>query len=163
TTPTGMEHFVIDDVPVYSDVQAALAKQPPTATGLIAYAKERSWDADFASAPVKVYFPGAAHIITVPLPALVRDAIAGRGYVQLKPDATNYERLRRVGAGLRRAAFDRAAGTAFFLAADFPPSPCGLRRTSCGRASDPSIDRIDCRPCFTVASRSRAFLPSSSS
>jgi hypothetical protein len=56
---TGSEHFVLDDVPVYADVQAALATQPPVETGLISYAKERSWGADFATAPVAVYFPGA--------------------------------------------------------------------------------------------------------
>src|SRR5207253_1543940 len=36
---TGAEHFVVEDVPVYADVQAALAKQAPVETGLVSYAK----------------------------------------------------------------------------------------------------------------------------
>ena len=37
------QHFVIDGVPVYADIRAALAKELPEETGLISYAKERSW------------------------------------------------------------------------------------------------------------------------
>jgi len=79
---TGPEHFVIDAVPVYPNVQAALAKQAPAQTGLVSYAKERSWEADFSTATVKVYFPGAARIITVPSTALVRDGTTLHIYVQ---------------------------------------------------------------------------------
>src|SRR5439155_14283616 len=79
---TGTEHFVIDAVPVYPNVQAALAKQAPAQTGLVSYAKERSWEADFSTATVKVYFPGAARIITVPSTALVRDRTTLHIYVQ---------------------------------------------------------------------------------
>jgi cobalt-zinc-cadmium efflux system membrane fusion protein len=48
---TGSDHFVMVDVPVYSDVQAAIATQPPLEPGFISYAKERSWEEDFATAP----------------------------------------------------------------------------------------------------------------
>jgi hypothetical protein len=79
---TGSEHFVLDDVAVYVDVQAALATQPPVETGLISYAKERSWEEDFATAPVAVYFPGAARIITVPSTAIVRGGATAHVFVQ---------------------------------------------------------------------------------
>jgi hypothetical protein len=90
---TGPEHFVIDDVPVYANVQAALAKQAPPETGLVSYAKEQSWDADFATAPVKVYFPGAARIITVPSTALVRDVTTVRVYVQRTPERFEFREV----------------------------------------------------------------------
>jgi len=83
---TGPEHFVIDDVPVYADVQAALARQAPAETGLISYAKERSWEEDFATAPVTVLFGGAARIITVPSTAVVRSGAMAHVYVQRTPE-----------------------------------------------------------------------------
>ena len=64
--PTDAEHFVIEDVPVFATVPEALAKQVQPEAGLVSYAKERSWAADFATAPVKVFFPGAGQVITVP-------------------------------------------------------------------------------------------------
>jgi len=90
---TGPEHFVIDDVPVYADVRAALAKQAPAETGLVSYAKEQSWDADFATAPVKVYFPGPAHVITVPSTALVRDGTTLHVYVQRTPERFEFREV----------------------------------------------------------------------
>ena len=84
--PTGPAHFVIDNVPVYPDVAAALAKQAEVETGLISYAKESSWDADFATAPVKVNYPSAGNILTVPATALVRDGDTTRVYVQRTPE-----------------------------------------------------------------------------
>jgi hypothetical protein len=90
---TGPEHFVIDDVPVYADIQAAIAKQAPAETGLVSYAKEQSWEADFATAPVKVYFPGPARIITVPSTALVRDGTALRVYVQRTPERFEFREV----------------------------------------------------------------------
>jgi hypothetical protein len=90
---TGLEHFVIDDVPVYANIEAALAKQPPAETGLISYAKERSWEADFATAPVAVYFPGPARIITVPSTAIVRDGTALRVYVQRTPERFEFREV----------------------------------------------------------------------
>jgi hypothetical protein len=90
---TGTEHFAIDNVPVYSDVQAALAKQTPAETGLVSYAKERSWDDDFATAPVTVHFPGAAHIITVPSTAIVRDGTTLRVYVQHTPERFEFREV----------------------------------------------------------------------
>jgi hypothetical protein len=76
---------VSDDVPVYADVRAALAKEIPEETGWISYAKERSWEDDFATAPVTVYFPGSASIVMVPATALVRDGDTSRIYVQRTP------------------------------------------------------------------------------
>jgi hypothetical protein len=83
---TGPEHFVLDDVPVYTSVQAALAAETPAETGLISYAKERSWEEDFATAPVTVRFQGAARIMAVPSTAIVRDGAAARVYVQKTPE-----------------------------------------------------------------------------
>ncbi|MBI3490871.1 MAG: hypothetical protein HY047_03635 [Acidobacteria bacterium] len=91
---TGPEHFVIDNVSVYADVQAALAKQAPAETGLVSYAKEQSWEADFATAPVKVYFPGAARIITVPSTAIVRDGAAAHVYVQRTPERFEFRAVK---------------------------------------------------------------------
>jgi hypothetical protein len=90
---TGSEHFVLHDVPVYADVQAALATQPPPETGLISYAKERSWEGDFATAPVAVYFPGAAQIITVPSTALVRDGSTAHVFVQRTPERFEFREV----------------------------------------------------------------------
>jgi hypothetical protein len=90
---TGPEHFVIDDVPVYADVQAALAKQTPAETGLISYAKERSWDEDFATAPVTVLFGGAARIITVRSTAIVRDGETLHVYVQRTPERFEFREV----------------------------------------------------------------------
>ena len=87
---TGPEHFVIDDVPVYTDVQAALAKQTPAETGLVSYPKEQSWDDDFATAPVTVYFPGPGRIITVLSTAIVRDGTTLRVYVQRPRNGSNF-------------------------------------------------------------------------
>jgi hypothetical protein len=90
---TGPEHFVIEDVTVHPDVQAALAKQPPAETGLVSYAKERSWEEDFATAPVTVHFPGAARIITVPSTAIVRDGTTLRVYVQRTPERFEFREV----------------------------------------------------------------------
>jgi hypothetical protein len=84
--PTGPEHFVIDEVPVYADVAAALAKDTPEEAGLISHAKERSWEEDFATAPVTVHFPGAGNVITVPATAILRDGETTRVYVQRTPE-----------------------------------------------------------------------------
>ena len=91
--PTGPEHFVIDDVTVYANVQAALTSQPPEEKGLISYTKERSWEADFATSPVTVYFPGAAHIITVPSTAIVRDGATAHVYVQRTPERFEFREV----------------------------------------------------------------------
>ena len=90
---TGAEHFVIDDVPVYATVQAALAKQTPAETGLVSYAKELSWDADFATAPVMVHFPGAGRVITVRSTALVRNGAAVHIYVQRTPERFDFREV----------------------------------------------------------------------
>ena len=92
--PTGAEHFVIDDVPVYANVQAALAKQPPAENGLVSYAKERSWEEEFATATVTVYFPGAARIITVPATAIVRDGATSYVYVQRTPERFEFREVK---------------------------------------------------------------------
>lgn len=88
------QHFIVDNVPVYPDVRAALAAQPPAETGLISYAKERSWEEDFATAPVTVYFPGAARIITVPATAIVRDGVMLYVYVQRTPERFEFREIR---------------------------------------------------------------------
>jgi hypothetical protein len=53
---------------------------------LISYAKERSWEEDFATAPVVVYFPGTANIVMAPAIAIVREGDATRVYVQRTPE-----------------------------------------------------------------------------
>jgi hypothetical protein len=45
-------------------------------------AKERSWATEFATAAVKVFLPGSAHVISIPSTALVRDGTAVRVYIQ---------------------------------------------------------------------------------
>lgn len=82
----GPQHFVIEGIPVYSDVGAALATELPEEAGLISYAKERSWEEDFATAPVTIYFPGAGNIVTVPATALLRGGDTTRVYVQRTPE-----------------------------------------------------------------------------
>jgi len=83
---TGPGHFVIDDVPVHVDVKAALAKEAPAETGLISYAKERSWEEDFATARVTTYFRGAGQIVVVPAAAIVQDGETTHVYVQRTPE-----------------------------------------------------------------------------
>jgi hypothetical protein len=83
---TGDERFGIDNVPVYATAQAAFAEQSPAEAGLISFAKERSWDMDFATAPPTVLFPGAGRIFMVPLAALIRDGATARVYVQRTPE-----------------------------------------------------------------------------
>jgi hypothetical protein len=103
---TGAEHFVIDEVPVYADVQASLAKQAPPETGLVSCAKERSWEADFATAPVKVYFPGPARVITVPSAAIVREGTTLHVYVQRTPERFEFKEVtvrRTIGDGVEIA------------------------------------------------------------
>ncbi len=53
---------------------------------MISYAKERSWDEDFATAPVTVYFPGAGAIVMVPTAAITREGDVTRVYVQRTPE-----------------------------------------------------------------------------
>lgn len=83
---TGDQHFVIDNVPVYANAAAAVAPQSPAETGLISFAKERSWDQAFATAPPTVLFPGAGRIFMVPAAAIVRDGATARVYVQRTPE-----------------------------------------------------------------------------
>jgi len=82
----GRQHFVMDGVPVYSDMRAALANEAPEEEGLISYAKEQSWEQDFATAPATVYFPGAGNILTVPAAALLHDGDKTLIYVQRTPE-----------------------------------------------------------------------------
>jgi hypothetical protein len=93
TAPTGAQHFVMENIPVYTDLQAALATQSPTEMGLISYAKERSWEEDFATAPVVVHFPGAAQVITVPSTAIVRDGAVAHVYVQRTPERFEFREV----------------------------------------------------------------------
>lgn len=80
------EHFVIDNVPVHASVAEALTRQSPAETGLISFAKERSWEQDFATAPPTVLFPGAGRIFMVPAAAIVREGATARVYVQRTPE-----------------------------------------------------------------------------
>ena len=82
----GRQHFVMDGVPVYTDTRAALANEAPEEEGLINYAKERSWEQDFATAPATVYFPGAGNILTVPATALLHNGDKTLVYVQRTPE-----------------------------------------------------------------------------
>lgn len=63
------QHFTIDQVPVYPDVAAALANEAPEEGGLIGYAKERSWEEDYATAPVLVYFPAISAFVPASITA----------------------------------------------------------------------------------------------
>jgi hypothetical protein len=82
----GLQHFVMDGVPVYPDTQAALANEAPEEEGLVSYAKELSWEQDFATAPPTIYFPGAGNILTVPTTALLHDGDKTLVYVQRTPE-----------------------------------------------------------------------------
>ena len=82
----GPLRFVMADVPVYADMRAALANEAPEEEGLISYAKERSWEQDFATAPATVYFPGAGNILTVPATAFLHDGDKTLVYVQRTPE-----------------------------------------------------------------------------
>ena len=82
----GLQHFVMDGVPVYPDTRAALANEAPEEEGLVSYGKELSWEQDFATAPPTVYFPGAGNILTVPTTALLRDGDKTLVYVQRTPE-----------------------------------------------------------------------------
>lgn len=75
------------------DIQTALTKETPDDTGLIAYAKEQSWQADFPTAAVTNYFPGAARIVTVPSSALVRDGTKSFVYVQHTPERFEFREV----------------------------------------------------------------------
>jgi hypothetical protein len=82
----GVQHFVMDGVPVYPDTRAALANEAPEEEGLVSYAKELSWEQDFATAPPTIYFPGAGNILTVPTTALLHDGDKTLVYVQRTPE-----------------------------------------------------------------------------
>lgn len=94
TATSGTEHFVVDNVPVYPDVQAALAAQKTLETGLISYAKERSWEENFATAPPAGIFQGAARTLIVPLTALVHDGAMTYVYVQRTPERFELREVR---------------------------------------------------------------------
>ena len=80
------ERFVLENVVVYPDVQAALAVQGPPETGLISYSKESQWATDFATAPVSTITFGSTRSIGVPAAAVVRDVTGTRVYVQHTPE-----------------------------------------------------------------------------
>ena len=63
-----------------------MVHEVPEEEGLISYAKERSWEQDFATAPATVYFPGAGNILTVPAAALLHDGDKTLIYVQRTPE-----------------------------------------------------------------------------
>jgi hypothetical protein len=90
----GRQHFVMDGVPVYADTRAALANEAPDEEGLISFAKERSWEQDFATAPATVYFPGAGNILTVPATALLHDGDKTLIYVQRTPERFELRQVR---------------------------------------------------------------------
>ena len=99
-----VEKFVIDDVAVYASTDEALAKQGgPPESGLISFAKEASWDMDFATAP-------AGKSMTFPASAVIQDQ--GQSYIfvqhtperfELRPVRADTDRggLLRVSSGLK--------------------------------------------------------------
>ena len=94
TATSGAEHFVINNVPVYPTAQAAPAMQRTVETGLISYAKERSWEEDFATAPVGGVFQGAARTFMIPSTAIVRDGPMTHVYVQRTPERFEWRDVR---------------------------------------------------------------------
>jgi hypothetical protein len=93
-TDAGIEHFTVDDVPVYASVAAAVAAQKPAEADLIGFAKERSWSEDFATAPVTSRYQG--RMLLVPSTAVVRDGTSTAVYVQHTPERFEF---RQVGVG----------------------------------------------------------------
>jgi hypothetical protein len=54
--------------------------------------ERRSWEEEFATAPVTARFQGAARMLTLPVTAIVRDASGARVYVQRTPSVSNFAR-----------------------------------------------------------------------
>jgi len=77
------EHFVLEDVPVFADTDAALAKQTSAEKGLISWSKEKQWDADFATAPVQKQ----GTMLLIPASAVIREQGSTSVYVQKTPEA----------------------------------------------------------------------------
>ena len=76
------------------DVKAAIAKETPPETELISYAKERSWEEDFATAPATAYFQGAARIVLIPSVAIIRDGDTAHVYVQRTPERFEWREVK---------------------------------------------------------------------
>jgi hypothetical protein len=93
TAAGATEHFVIEGVPIYPDVQTATARQAARDPGLVSYAKERSWEEDFATALVSGRFQGAARMLLIPMAAVVRDGTAAHVYVQRTPERFEWREI----------------------------------------------------------------------
>ena len=90
---SGGQLFLLEDVPVFAGVRAALAAQTPDESGLVTYSKERFSEQDFVTAPARVYFPGAGSILMAALTAVVRAGDSTRLFVQRTPSGSNFDRL----------------------------------------------------------------------
>lgn len=90
-TAAGSERFTLVDVPVYADVASAVAAQTPAEAGLISYAKERSWNEDFATASVVARFQG--RMLLVPSVAIVREGNNTYIYVQHTPERFEFRQV----------------------------------------------------------------------
>jgi len=90
---TGTEHFTIADVPIYADAAAAIAAQKPGEAGLISYAKERSWNEDFATAQVAARFQGPGRVLLVPATAVIHDGNDTYVFVQHTPERFEFRHV----------------------------------------------------------------------
>lgn len=120
------QHFTIDDVPVYPDIRAALAREAPDEAGLIRYAKEQSWKEDFSTAPVTVLFPGAGSIVAVPASAIIRDSDTTHVYVQRTPEQFEWREVRTrrtIGNTIEVTSGLRAGERIVVVGADRMPRP----------------------------------------
>lgn len=84
STDAGVEHFTVNDIPVYANVAAAAAAAKAAQPGLISFAKERSWTVDFATAPVTSRDQG--RVLLVPSTAVVHGGTNTFVYVQHTPE-----------------------------------------------------------------------------
>src|SRR5262249_53427687 len=91
TSDAGTEHFMVNDVPVYATVAAAGAAAKAAESGLISFAKERSWSEDFATAPVTSRYQG--RMLLVPTTAVVRDGATTSVYVQHTPERFEFRQV----------------------------------------------------------------------
>ena len=100
TTPEGTERFIVDNVAVETDLQAAIAHQgaAPPPDGSIRYSKEAGWDGRFLTTAVTrtSLAAGKTPALAVPKTAIVQVDGQAHVYVQRDPEAFY---LRSVKAG----------------------------------------------------------------
>ena len=102
TTPEGTERFVMDNIIVEPDLQAAITHQgaAPRPDGSIRYSKENAWDGRFLTMPARkvALASGKAAILAVAKTALVQVDGQPHVYVQRDPEAY-FLRLVKTGEG----------------------------------------------------------------